>query len=67
VSQYARGRALEYDVRTLFEKAGWSVVRGAGSKGEVDGMKADLVATKRGTKNVDTVYMVVFQCKRSRA
>ena len=67
MSHYNRGRALEYDVRGLFETAGWSVIRGAGSKGEVDGMKADLVATKRGTKNVDTVYMVVFQCKRSKA
>jgi len=66
MSQYNRGRALEYDVRAMFERAGWSVIRGAGSKGEVDGMKADLVASKRGTKNVDTVYMVVFQCKRSK-
>lgn len=66
MSHYARGRALEHEIRRLFEACGWSVVRGAGSKGEVDGMKADLVATKRGTKNEDNVYMVVFQCKRSR-
>jgi Holliday junction resolvase len=65
VSHYSRGRALEYDIRTLFERAGWSVIRGAGSKGEVDGMKADLVATKRSTKNIDTVWMVAFQCKRT--
>jgi len=65
MSAYSRGRALEYDVRAIFERAGWSVVRGAGSKGEVDGFKADLVATKRGLKNRDTVYMVVFQCKRA--
>jgi Holliday junction resolvase len=64
VSNYSRGRALEYDVRGLFEADGWSVIRGAGSKGEVDGMKADLVATRRGTKNADTVYIVVMQCKR---
>jgi len=65
VSHYSRGRALEYDIRTLFERAGWSVIRGAGSKGEVDGMKADLVATKRSSKNLDTVWMVAFQCKRT--
>ena len=66
MSNYSRGRELEYDVRGLVEAAGWSVIRGAGSKGEVDGMKADLVATRRGTKNQDTVWMVVFQCKRER-
>ncbi len=67
MTHYARGRALEYEVRTLFEQAGWSVIRGAGSKGSVDGMKADLVASKRGTKNLDTVYLVVMQAKRTRA
>jgi Holliday junction resolvase len=50
----------------MFRDAGWSVIRGAGSKGEVDGMKADVVATKRGVANADTVYMVVLQCKRAR-
>lgn len=65
MTHYSRGRQLEYYVRTIFEAAGWSVIRGAGSKGEVDGMKADLVATKRGTKNTDIVYLVVMQCKRT--
>ncbi len=67
MSHYSRGRALEHEVRALFTREGWSVIRGAGSKGAVDGMKADLVATRRGSKNLDTVYMVVFQCKRSLA
>jgi Holliday junction resolvase len=66
VSRYARGRALEWEVRAIFEAAGWSVIRGAGSKGEVDGMKADLVASRRGTKNADDIYIVVLQAKRSR-
>jgi len=47
VSAASRGRALEQEVRELFRSAGWSVVRGAGSKEEldVDGelMKVDLV------------------------
>jgi Holliday junction resolvase len=50
VSPASRGRALEHEVRELFRSAGWSVIRGAGSKGEldVDGepMKVDLVCTK---------------------
>ena len=32
----SRGRALEHEVRELFRQAGWSVVRGAGSKEELD-------------------------------
>lgn len=67
MNRYRRGRALEYDVRALFERDGWSVIRGAGSKGEVDGMKADLVASKRGAKNIDTIYIAVMQAKRTKA
>ena len=44
------GRALEHEVRELFRQAGWSVVRGAGSKGELDvdrnPLKVALVCTK---------------------
>lgn len=67
MSHYSRGRALEHEVRALFESAGWSVIRGAGSKGSVDGMKADLVASKRGTKNLDTIFIAVMQAKRVKA
>jgi Holliday junction resolvase len=67
VSRYSRGRALEHEVRALFTAAGWSVIRGAGSKGEVDGMKADLVASKRSAQDTRTIYIVVMQAKRSKA
>lgn len=63
MSRYSRGRNLEYEVRQIFEAAGWSVMRGAGSKGEVFGMKADLVATKENPGNEKTAAMVVIQCK----
>lgn len=64
MAQYHRGRQLEWDVRKLFEEAGWSVIRGAGSKGEVDGFKTDLVASRRGKKYGDTIYIVLMQAKR---
>lgn len=62
-SNYERGRNLEYEIRKLFEDAGWSVIRGAGSKGEVFGIKADLVATKETNHSTHTAVMVVIQCK----
>lgn len=62
-SKYRRGRNLEWEVRKLFEDAGWSVIRGAGSKGEVFGIKADLVATKKTNTKKKTAVMVVIQCK----
>lgn len=40
-TNYCRGRNLEYRVKELFEKAGYVVVRAAGSKGV-----ADLVAIR---------------------
>jgi Holliday junction resolvase len=63
MARYHAGRQLEWEVRKLFESAGWSVIRGAGSKGEVFGMKADLVATK-DCQLTKTAVMVVIQCKR---
>lgn len=65
-TNYEKGRALEYKVKELFKAAGWDVVRGAGSKGEVDGFKVDLVASKRGRTNKDTIYMVLLQAKRNK-
>ena len=38
-------------------------MRGAGSKGEVFGMKADLIATKQTPENEKTAIMVIVQCK----
>lgn len=63
MSKYSRGRDLEYQVKQIFEAAGWSVMRGAGSKGEVFGMKADLIATKESNDNEKTAVMVIIQCK----
>ena len=62
-SNYERGRNLEYEVRKLFTDAGWDVLRGSGSKGEVFGMKADLVATKHTSRSDKRAIMVVIQCK----
>lgn len=64
MTNYRKGRALEYEVIDLFKQAGWSVIRGAGSKGEVDGMKVDIQVSKRGTKYLDTVYIALLQAKR---
>lgn len=46
MTQYRQGVRLEYEVKALFEAAGWSVVRGAGSKGKWAEFKPDLIATK---------------------
>jgi len=66
VSRYARGRSLEYEVAALFRSAGYSIIRGSSSKGEVAGFKVDLVASKVG-QDQRTVYIVVMQCKRKKA
>jgi len=58
-----KGIEFERELRAVLEAAGFSVMRGAGSKGEVFGMKADLVATKQTSKNSKDAYMVVIQCK----
>jgi hypothetical protein len=47
----------------MFEANGYDVLRGAGSKGEVFGMKADLVCTKRNR----TAVLVIVQCKLNNA
>jgi Holliday junction resolvase len=63
----SRGRALEHEVRELFRAAGWSVIRGAGSKGELDidgePMKVDLVCSKTSRDLERTVFLVGIQCK----
>lgn len=71
MSRYRRGYELECEVRQLWEAAGWAVIRGSSSKGEVmmpDGsrVKADLVATKAG-RDKRTIYQVLMQAKRSKA
>ena len=62
-SKYHRGRNLEWEVRKLFEDAGWDVLRGAGSKGEVAGFPTDLIASKSSPRNDKTIYIVLMQAK----
>lgn len=62
--KYQQGVALEREVKCLFEEAGWSVIRGAGSKGEVGGFKVDLVASKETSRTKKTMYLVLMQAKR---
>ena len=64
MSNYAAGRGLEYELKSLFESAGWSVLRGSSSKGEVLEFKADLVASKFTDKIKRTAYIVLVQAKR---
>lgn len=59
----SKGIAFERELKRLLESAGYSVMRGAGSKGEVFGCKADLVATKSTGRNHKSAHMLVIQCK----
>jgi len=63
MSRYARGRSLEYEIAALFRSAGYSIIRGSSSKGDVAGFKADLIASKLG-RDRRTVYIIVMQAKR---
>lgn len=60
------GASLEREIKNLFEDNGWSVMRGAGSKGNVFNEKADLIATRSGTKYKDDVHMIIIQCKKKK-
>lgn len=60
---HGKGIAFERELKQILEENGFSVMRGAASKGEVFGMKADLIATKETQQNEKTAYMVVIQCK----
>lgn len=67
MSQYRRGVALERELIALLKSGGYSIVRGAGSKGDVavpgGVVKADIVATKQSPRNKKTVYLVLLQAK----
>lgn len=58
-----KGASLERYIRQLLEADGWSVVRGASSKGEVLDWKADLVATKYTDETKREVWMAIMQMK----
>lgn len=66
MSNAVKGRAFEHEIRSLFEQAGYSVIRGAGSKGELLEEKVDLVCSKETRQNKFTVFLTVIgvQCKR---
>jgi len=70
MSNANRGRVLEHEIRELLKNAGYSVIRGAGSKGELDidgePTKVDLIATKSTNQIERTVYIVGLQCKLRR-
>ena len=61
MSTATKGRAYEHEVRALFEAAGYSVIRGAGSKGECLKEKTDLVCTKETRANQFKVFLVLFR------
>lgn len=58
-----KGATLERYIRHLLETDGWSVIRGAGSKGEALGWKADLVATKYTDETRREVWLAIMQMK----
>lgn len=58
-----KGATLERYIRQLLESDGWSVVRGASSKGEALGWKADLVATKYTDQTKREVWLAIMQMK----
>jgi Holliday junction resolvase len=58
-----KGANLERYIRQLLEADGWSVIRGASSKGEALGWKADLVATKYTDQTRREVWLAIMQMK----
>lgn len=65
MSDHGKGRNLEYEIRDLFKTAGYSVMRGAGSKGMMLEEKVDLICSKETRENEFTVFLTVIgvQCK----
>jgi Holliday junction resolvase len=65
VSKASKGRSFEHEVRDLFERAGFSVVRGAASKGEMLQEKVDLICTRETRSNKQKVLLLIVgvQCK----
>lgn len=61
-----KGANLERYIKQLLEADGWSVMRGASSKGEALGWKADLVATKYTDQNRREVWLAIMQMKVKR-
>jgi Holliday junction resolvase len=68
MSNVHKGRRFEYEIQHLFEDAGFSVMRGAGSKGALLEEKVDLICTKETSENEFTVFLTIVgvQCKAKR-
>lgn len=64
----AKGRSFEAEIRELFRNAGYSVIRGAASKGELFENKVDLVASRITRENEFKTYLTIvgIQCKVKR-
>jgi len=62
-----KGRHFEHEIRELFRQ-GYSVIRGAGSEGEMLQEKVDLIATKETALNEYKVLLTLVgvQCKARR-
>lgn len=61
----SKGANFEREIKQVLEAAGYSVMRGAGSKGEFFDVKVDLIATKHTAYNEFTAYLTIvgIQCK----
>lgn len=62
------GKGIEFERRLVRElkSLGYSVIRGASSKGEAFGMKVDIIATIDTGQNIENAYMVLIQCKKNK-
>ena len=67
MSNASTGANFEREVSQLLKAAGYSVIRGASSKGFFDSpdgqVKPDLVASKRGTGRIYDLQIILVQCK----
>jgi Holliday junction resolvase len=63
-----KGRAFEHTIINLLKSAGFSVIRGAGSKGLWRGQKVDLVFSKETDHTEYTVVVMGgIQCKAEKS
>jgi Holliday junction resolvase len=67
MSNARKGANFEREISNLLTDAGFSVIRGAGSKGFFDSpdgeVKPDLVASKRTHSNNYDLQIILIQCK----
>lgn len=61
MNRYQKGRRYEYEVKWLFEQAGYEVTRASSSKSPFD-----LVCTKLTDDNKKVAFVAFIQCKVSK-